>query len=519
MLSEDSSKKVILLSLLVCLLLGALPRLIWPELGEVLFPDELRDYHHVVLLVEGKDFPVDGPTRWDYGRGAFPGGFWYYLMAIPYSISKHPAAGLVFQNILGTLSILMFFLLGRSMFGTKVAFWATLIYATSPWSILLGRKLWNPHVAPLFAFLYFYSTWKWFSQQKKWHLALMLPLAAILLQIHPIFLPLLVAIPLFVLIRGFKLIKAFPLTIGMLGVGLLYSPFIVSEVTQHFPVLKSLFTPPQIIKVNHFAPEALKAFLFPFVMTTPEISDYLRKGTVEFYGVWLPIVLLVTLGLIVSQFLAMKSVLPIKGNWREHLLNQEVRPIVFIVIFLALFIFINLARGAIAMPRYFIPIYPLLMFLSVYGSLTILPKAKHIAFQKWYHFRYLFLALVVSTGFALSMQYLYGWHRGLRYHNESKSTVRQYMLVGTWVTERLGQNDFVIEGEDTLIWKGDEDSIGDLTTILRDAFGIKEQPSSMNKHFRIWVSDPARPSLPPRNFLEQSIDYQNFGNLWIFQLL
>lgn len=520
------SRRGLWVAIILILAVASLPRLIWPDLGEVLFPDEMRDYHRTTTMLSGKDFPVDGPTRWDHGRGAFPGAMWYYLMAIPYSLSSHPAAGLLFQNILGTLSVLIFFFLGMRMFGFQVALWAGLLYALSPWSILIGRKLWNPHLAPLFAMAFFYFTWRWVDEKKSWPLMAALFTAGILMQIHPIFLPLLLAMPLFAIYLGKPGWRPLPWLAGGIAFALTYLPFLVHEVTHGLPVLQSLFSSSVSREGGGAALEGLKAFLIPFIMTTPELSDYLRKGTLDFDGVWLPVVAVVTLGMIFSQIMALGKVWPPKDFGSKkgvvaravaHLRDPAVRPYLFVAVFLALFITVNLARMAMAVPRYFIPVYPLLFLLSSAFLFKILSNTSTGWRGAWYRGRFVFLSLALAVGAAFSFQYLYGWQRGITYHNQSKNVVRYYMQGARWAVAQGGGN-FIIEGEDAVRWKGEPDPISDLTTLIHDAVGYRPDAQKPLTRIRIWVSDPTRPGLPPAELLQKSAKMAQFANLWLFRL-
>ncbi len=106
--------------------------------------DESRDYAIGMDLAHGRSFPLLGPVL-SGGRARLPGPLYYWLATVPYLFSSAPEAGNLFFELLGALTVWMFWSSLRSPFGEAGAAFAAILMALSPWSALFGDRVWNPH--------------------------------------------------------------------------------------------------------------------------------------------------------------------------------------------------------------------------------------------------------------------------------------------------------------------------------------------------------------------------------------
>lgn len=90
-------------------------------------------------------------------EGVFHGSAFYYLMLPFYLVSFWNPAGVSFLlGFLDGLSVIFIFLIGRRLFGRKVGFLSSLLYATSYSVVSYSRWLSNVTLIPFFSSVFFY---------------------------------------------------------------------------------------------------------------------------------------------------------------------------------------------------------------------------------------------------------------------------------------------------------------------------------------------------------------------------
>jgi hypothetical protein len=132
-------------------------------------------------IVEGKAFPLLGTQITD-GSGRLPGPAFLYVMALPLWVVRAPEAQYAFVEILGAVTVWIFWCAMRRPFGERGAFFAALLMAFSPWSTLYADRAWNPNVLPFFVVLALLAAVR-LRDSPRW-LAVLIPACAIMPQFH-----------------------------------------------------------------------------------------------------------------------------------------------------------------------------------------------------------------------------------------------------------------------------------------------------------------------------------------------
>lgn len=86
--------------------------------------------------------------------GVFYGPWWYYLLT-PFFIvfSGNPQGIALIMSIVGIISIIFGFILGKKLEGSFLALLISSIISVSPVMVSLSSQIWNPNIVPLFVIL------------------------------------------------------------------------------------------------------------------------------------------------------------------------------------------------------------------------------------------------------------------------------------------------------------------------------------------------------------------------------
>ena len=100
-------------------------------------------------------------------QGVFYGPWWYYML-VPFFIifGGNPAGIALTMSLVGIVSIVLFFIVGRKIGGNLLGFTLAALASVSPALISLSAQIWNPNIAPLFVLLTFYCLYKIYSLGK-----------------------------------------------------------------------------------------------------------------------------------------------------------------------------------------------------------------------------------------------------------------------------------------------------------------------------------------------------------------
>lgn len=132
------------------------------------------------LSFEGWDWPLAGPPTDDIRSSAFLPT----AIAVTSVFWWHPLSGIVFVIVLNLIAVALTWRLCVRHFGRRAAILATLLYATSPWSILSARLLIPASCLAVFSTAFLSVSLNWLQDKGKLQLAIMVLLAVVLPQIH-----------------------------------------------------------------------------------------------------------------------------------------------------------------------------------------------------------------------------------------------------------------------------------------------------------------------------------------------
>lgn len=144
--------------------------------------DEGRDVRIVRDLLRG-NLVFIGPQT-SIGN-MYLGPLYYYMMAPALFLSGlSPVGPAMMTAILGTLTVFLTWLIGRSWFGKTAGFIAALLFALSPVAIIYSRASWNPNPMPFFALLSIWGISKVWLQKQYRYFSLVGISMAFALQMH-----------------------------------------------------------------------------------------------------------------------------------------------------------------------------------------------------------------------------------------------------------------------------------------------------------------------------------------------
>ncbi|HET7098716.1 MAG TPA: glycosyltransferase family 39 protein [Patescibacteria group bacterium] len=172
--------------LFAILILSAFLRLYKIDQYMTFLGDEGRDVIIVRRFLTELHPPLIGPGT-SVGN-MYLGPLYYYMMAPALLIANFSPVGPAIQiALLGVLTVLFVWFVGRSWFGKTSGLIAAGLYAISPTVITFSRSSWNPNIMPFFALLCIWSVWKvWSSStkasegQEKWLIVLGISFAFVL---------------------------------------------------------------------------------------------------------------------------------------------------------------------------------------------------------------------------------------------------------------------------------------------------------------------------------------------------
>ncbi len=166
--------------LLVILIVAAFCRLYKIADYMTFLGDEGRDVIIVRRFLTELHPPLIGPGT-SIGN-MYLGPLYYYMMAPALLIANFSPVGPAVQiAILGVITVLFIWFVGRIWFGRIAGLVAAALFAISPTVIIFSRSSWNPNIMPFFALLSIYSVWKvWKEKKYRWLIVLGVSFAFVL---------------------------------------------------------------------------------------------------------------------------------------------------------------------------------------------------------------------------------------------------------------------------------------------------------------------------------------------------
>jgi hypothetical protein len=141
--------------LVMILLMAAYVRLAHPDLSWFGI-DQARDVHTALGIVSGRSFPLLG-VEIAGGPAHTWGPAYFYLIAIPFAVSRAPAFAVAVLSATTVAGLLMTYRLGLVFFGREVGLLSAALVATYPLAVIESKALWNVAPVPVFTVIFFYA--------------------------------------------------------------------------------------------------------------------------------------------------------------------------------------------------------------------------------------------------------------------------------------------------------------------------------------------------------------------------
>lgn len=166
-------KKIFLFLVLLIIIIAALPRSIEALSGNYLFGfDQGLFYQDVKKIVIDHKLTLIGSFTGGQG-GLFQGPGWYYLLSVPFFLTRgDPMGGMILMLLMGLLTVALSIYFGSKMFGRSTGLIIGFLIAVSPAVIAQSRFIWPPFPISLLAIIYLYFIFKVFQKKENY-----LPLA------------------------------------------------------------------------------------------------------------------------------------------------------------------------------------------------------------------------------------------------------------------------------------------------------------------------------------------------------
>lgn len=332
-------------------------------------PDEVSALKYALALLAGD------PNAWylaqpALNQGHIPGPAWTLVVAAFYTLGGHSAEGAIFWMLLmNSVMLYPFYLFASRLLAPRAALFSTLFFALAPWPIYYAAGLYNPLALPLFCVLLFWALWQTLNIDRSRAVFWVLLLTALVMQLHmigifyaPVILLLLWLSPTRLNLRW--------LTAGIIAGVLLYTPYLLGEVTHHWANLRA------VLSGHHkFSWGAFKILTIPMEMLTNHPGGWAGDSTAalkdfgnRYFGSY---VLLLAINLFSVGF----AMLCVYGFVRKfyHVLRHskfnlkaallQHRLTVFLGVLLVLPLLLYTLLGKSYASRYSIIIFPLLFLL------------------------------------------------------------------------------------------------------------------------------------------------------------
>ncbi len=205
--------------------------------------DEGRDGLVVKRILVDGDYPLLGPPT-SVGN-MYLGPLYYYMMSVPMGIFwLEPVAAAGMVALIGSLTVVLVYLLARSWFGFFPAVLAALTYSISPVNIIYSKSSWNPNPEPFFATLIILGLYKIHKTKDFRWFILVGGALAFAIQMHYLALLLLPTILVFYLYEAFRKIPKKSLflgtSLGILSFIFLMLPLVIFDFKYNFLNFRSL---------------------------------------------------------------------------------------------------------------------------------------------------------------------------------------------------------------------------------------------------------------------------------------
>jgi 4-amino-4-deoxy-L-arabinose transferase-like glycosyltransferase len=201
------------------------------------FLDQVRDVSVAANIAAGASFPLLGPRiGW---TEAYLGPLYFYLLAIPFSISRDPVAGIIFVAAFHLVALLALYRFAREFFGASVALYASAFFAVFPLTVFSSRLVWHTGLLPPLIILYMHALFRLIIRGQSAAVVALFALLAVLTQLHLTSIALGgVALVAVVVFR--PTLRIVHVLVGMALFLVLYLPYVAYEVAHGFANVREL---------------------------------------------------------------------------------------------------------------------------------------------------------------------------------------------------------------------------------------------------------------------------------------
>lgn len=213
--------------------------------------------HHGLLPVTS--------NRSSIGLANPPGAI--YLLMLPAALSSNPLWGTALVGALSVIAVVLTYIFTRRYFGRTAAIVAALLYAVTFRPLIYERFIWQPNMMAPFVVLFIFLLFLGVVESRKSWLFPALLLLGILYQFHAITLLLLAPLAI-ALVLAFRTLRWRDLIFSVIGLLIIFSPFLLWEFMNKFADLLSLLPASggQAV-IDDQALRFYRSFLVPY--TTP----------------------------------------------------------------------------------------------------------------------------------------------------------------------------------------------------------------------------------------------------------
>lgn len=167
-----------------------------------------------------------------------------YFYMIPALLSANPLWGQVFVALLNTVAVLLAYFFTRRYYGRLAGTITAALFATAVGVWMYSRSIWSPNIEPLLIVLFIWQLFRGVVERRKGWLVPALVLLGVLYQLHESTLYLLVPL-LAAVIMAFKTIRKRDFAYALIGLLVVFAPFLTWEFHDGFFDLKSIFSTTQ----------------------------------------------------------------------------------------------------------------------------------------------------------------------------------------------------------------------------------------------------------------------------------
>jgi 4-amino-4-deoxy-L-arabinose transferase-like glycosyltransferase len=174
--------------LIIITVLGGFLRMYRPGLLTIQY-DEINVLFWTNRILESGDWiwVSNNPISWGSNFTPFThhSPLTNYFFLLPAFLSDDPAFSRLYVGLLGTLSVVLLYLIAKHMFGCPAAVIAAAAYAASPLAVEWARLVWNPSIAPLMVVGWIGALLFGYRNGIRWLRWVSWVLLALLIQAHP----------------------------------------------------------------------------------------------------------------------------------------------------------------------------------------------------------------------------------------------------------------------------------------------------------------------------------------------